>query len=67
MTARGDLAGLTMTVKRRFSRSNWQIEARWAVGGENQIYYRISPEYAKLWIDFEIKDDVLSSSDGAEG
>lgn len=48
--ARADLAVLTMTIKRRLDRSNWPIEPRWAAGGENQYYYKVSPEYAELWI-----------------
>ena len=47
--ARGDLAALTMLVKRKLSRSNWPLEATWAAGGEQQIYYRISDHYAGYW------------------
>jgi hypothetical protein len=47
--ARGDLAALTMFIKRRLLRSNWPVEATWEAGGKQQIYYRISSENAQLW------------------
>lgn len=47
--ARGDLAALTVFVKRRLSRSNWPLEATWAAGGEQQVYYRINSRYAEYW------------------
>lgn len=47
--ARGDLAGLTMMVKRRFGRSNWPFEAEWAAGGDENAYYRMDPALAEIW------------------
>ena len=47
--ARGDLAGLTMMVKRRFGRSNWPFAAEWAAGGEENSYYRMEPALAEIW------------------
>ena len=47
--ARGDLAGLTMTVKRRFDRSNWPFAAEFGAGGEQQSYYRITDDLAVAW------------------
>jgi hypothetical protein len=46
---RTDLAGLTMTVKRRFGRSNWPFPAKWAAGGEENAYYRMDNSIAQLW------------------
>lgn len=47
--ARGDLAALTMLVKKQFARSNWPFEAQWEAGGKGQIYYRMTPDQARLW------------------
>ena len=47
--ARADLAVLTMTVKRRFDRSNWPFDAEFGVGGEQQSYYRLPPALAESW------------------
>jgi hypothetical protein len=47
--ARADLAVLTMTVKRRFGRSNWPFNNEWAAGGEPQSYYRMDHALAALW------------------
>jgi len=49
--ARADLAGLTVMTKRRFERSNWPFEAGWEAAGPGQIYYRMSPEQAVMWLD----------------
>lgn len=46
---RGDLAGLTMTVKRRFARSNWPFSAKWAAGGDDNFYYRMDAPIAQIW------------------
>lgn len=48
--ARADLAGLTMLVKSRLCRRNWPIEAVWRAGGEDQMYYVMSPEVADAWL-----------------
>jgi hypothetical protein len=47
--ARGDLASLTGMLKRSFHRSNAPFERQWAAGGDQQFYYRLSPEMAELW------------------
>ncbi len=47
--ARGQLAGLTMIVRRQFRRKNWPFAWLWAAGGEQQMYYRMNPEVAQLW------------------
>ncbi len=49
--ARGDLAGLTMMVKRRFGRCNWPFEAEWAAGGQENSYYRMEASLAEVWRD----------------
>jgi hypothetical protein len=48
--ARGDLAGLTMFVKSRFARKNWPFAIEWAAGGEQQSYYLMSEEQARMWL-----------------
>jgi len=48
--ARADLAGLTMIVKRRFGRSNWPFQAKWAAGGQDNLYYLMEPTVAELWV-----------------
>jgi len=48
--ARADLAGLTVMVKRRFERDNWPFEAGWEAAGPGQIYYRMSPQQAAMWL-----------------
>ena len=47
--ARGQLAGLTQLVRRRFKRQDWPFEVRWAAGGEKIAYYVVSDTVAKLW------------------
>src|SRR5581483_553505 len=61
--ARADLAVLTMIVKRRFGRSNWPFAARWAAGGEPQLYYRMEPDLAAAWR--ELSTDRTSAADRA--
>ena len=65
--ARADLAVLTMTVKKRLGRSNWPLEAQWAVGGEKQAYYRVTPEYAELWLTSGAEDSGDIRSNNKEG
>lgn len=48
--AKGELAGLTMIVKRRFGRSNWPFQASWAVGGDPQAFYSMTSQTAELWV-----------------
>lgn len=47
--ARGDTGGLTLTIRARFGRSNWPYEAKWAAGGKQQIYYRMTAHQADMW------------------
>ncbi len=47
--ARGATGGLTTLVRGRFGRGNWPIGAEWAVGGEAQMYYWMSPQIAEWW------------------
>jgi hypothetical protein len=46
---RGDYGGFTITVHRRFNRSNWPFQAKWEAGGPNQMYYMVDPEMAAMW------------------
>lgn len=48
--AKGELAGLTMIVKRRFGRSNWPFQVSWAVGGDPQAFYSMTAQTAELWV-----------------
>lgn len=49
MQARGGVAGLTMTVQRKCGRGNLPFETKWAAGGEQQMYYKMTPEIATWW------------------
>jgi hypothetical protein len=46
---RGDYGGFTITVHRRFNRSNWPFQAKWEAGGPNQMYYMVDAETAEMW------------------
>lgn len=48
--ARGDTGGFTLTVRKQFKRNNWPFEAKWAAGGKQQIYYRLTPDQATMWL-----------------
>lgn len=48
---RGDYGGFGGTIRARFQRSNTPFEMKWAAGGTNQAYYRLTPEVAKMWHD----------------
>ena len=69
--ARGDLAGLTMTVKRRFDRSNWPFAAEFGAGGEQQSYYRITDDLAVAWRELSAPTDAAETAsppaDGESG
>lgn len=54
--ARGDLAGLTMMVKRRFARSNWPFSAKWAAGGDENYYYSMDLPTAQMWTNITVDD-----------
>jgi hypothetical protein len=46
---RGDYGGFGTTLRTRFQRSNAPFEMKWAAGGTNQQYYRVTPELAAWW------------------
>jgi len=46
---RGDYGGFTVTVHRRFNRSNWPFQAKWEAGGPNQMYYMVDAQTADMW------------------
>jgi hypothetical protein len=50
--ARGDLAGLTMMVKRHFERSNWPVSVQWIQDAEGkwQAHYVASRAVADAWL-----------------
>jgi hypothetical protein len=54
--ARGDLAGLTMMVKRRFARSNWPFSVKWAAGGDENAYYSMDVATARMWTNIAVGD-----------
>lgn len=56
--ARADLAGLTMMVKHRFSRSNWPFEVEWGAASPDQSGYRMSEEQAAMWNNARGVDDI---------
>ncbi len=47
--ARGDTGGLTFQLRKHFGRSNWPYEARWAAGGQQQVYYRMTEAQGTMW------------------
>jgi hypothetical protein len=47
--ARGQLAGLTMIVKRRFNRRNWPFVYAWGVDGSQQAFYSMAADVAERW------------------
>lgn len=61
--AKGQLAGLTMTVKARFGRRNWPFAARWAADGTAQAFYTISAATAERWRDAAIQLDAEQSDE----
>lgn len=61
--ARGQLAGLTMTMKRRFGRRNWPFTVKWAADGTQQASYTMAEETARRWQEAVIQLDV-EQSDG---
>lgn len=46
---RGDFGGFSITLRRRFERSNAPYEVSYAAGGQDQQYYRLTPEIAQIW------------------
>jgi hypothetical protein len=61
--ARGDLAGLTMMVKRRFARSNWPFSVEWAAGGDENAYYSMDVPTAQMWTNITVNDPPTSAPD----
>lgn len=62
-TARAQLAGLTMVMKRRFGRRNWPFKVHFDVDGTSQAFYRMTSEAAGRWRDASIQLDVEQSDD----
>jgi hypothetical protein len=60
--ARGQLAGLTMIVKRRFSRRNWPFVFKWAADGSQQAFYTMDADVATRWLDAAKQLDMEQSS-----
>jgi hypothetical protein len=60
--ARGDTGGLTLTIRARFGRSNWPYEAKWAAGGKQQIYYRMTAAQAAMWQAARATGEAVSTS-----
>jgi len=65
--ARGHLAGLTMVIKRRFSRRNWPFQIAWAADGTQQAFYRMTPEAAARWHQAVVQLDAEHSDVGEAG
>ena len=68
--ARGQLAGLTMVVKRRFGRRNWPFTVTWAADGSQQASYVMAEEAARRWQEAAIQLDIEQSdlaSDSTSG
>jgi hypothetical protein len=69
--ARGQLAGLTMVIKRRFGRRNWPFTFRWAIDGDQQAFYTMTAETAARWrnavagLDAEQSNDQPPGDEGA--
>ena len=45
----GDFGGFSITLRRRFGRSNAPYGVSYAAGGLDQQYYRVTPEIADTW------------------
>lgn len=45
----GDFGGFSITLRRCFDRSNAPYEVSYAAGGQDQQYYRLTPETAHIW------------------
>jgi hypothetical protein len=61
--ARGQLAGLTMVMKRRFHRRNWPFKVAWAVDGTEQMSYSMNEPTALLWLEAAKQLDVEQSDE----
>lgn len=60
---RGDYGGFSITLRRRFDRSNTPYEMNYAVGDIPQQYYRLSPEIAQLWQQLRPQSGANSTTD----
>jgi hypothetical protein len=69
--AKGQLAGLTVVVKRRFGRRNWPFTVKWDADGTQQASYVMTEEAAQRWqnaaIQLDIEQSDLASDDSATG
>jgi hypothetical protein len=59
--ARGQLAGLTIVMKRRFGRRNWPFQVKWAADGSQQMSYTMAEGTAARWRDAAIQLDTEQS------
>lgn len=59
--ARGQLAGLTMVMKKRFGRRNWPFTVHWSVDGSQQAFYIMTSEAAAHWHQASIQLDAEHS------
>jgi hypothetical protein len=55
---RGQLAGLTMVVKNRFSRRSWPFAQKWPADGTPQAFYAMSVATAARWREAAIQLDA---------
>jgi hypothetical protein len=59
--ARGQLAGLSIVVKRRFGRRNWPFTVKWAADGSQQAFYIMTEETGRRWHEAVIQLDAEQS------
>lgn len=59
--ARGQLAGLTMVMKRRFGRRNWPFVVKWAADGTQQAFYTMTATTAERWRGASVQLDAEQS------
>lgn len=64
-TARAQLAGLTVTIKRRFVRRNWPFKFQWVVDGVQQASYIMTDDIAARWREAAIQLDLEHSDPGS--
>ena len=59
--ARGQLAGLTMVMKRHFGRRNWPFQVAWAADGSQQASYTMTSSTAARWSEASIQLEAEQS------
>lgn len=59
---RGDYGGFSITLRRRFNRSNTPYEMNYAVGDTPQQYYRLSPEITQMWQELRTQQEDSSKT-----